>query len=686
MIPDPIKKAVKLSYQKLGQELAGFMPRKEQNFLVAEIVKTLCGEYASNKRILVAEAGTGIGKSLAYAQAAIPCAKQLNKKLVISTATLSLQEQLIHKDLPFFRSFSATEFSFTLVKGRQRYCCVQRLADLTAQEQQLSFSELLTVRPSPEQSALYRELWQAYNEGRWSGDRDSWPTQLDEAFWQSIAAERHHCNPILGHHAQCPFHQARSRLDEMDVLVVNHALLLADLALGGGVVLPPPEECFYILDEAHHLPTIARDQGAALCNLQVSQAWLAKMPHLGESAAKIVQNGHLARAVEEISHQVYACQHDIKQLVSLINNQSAWFKEDPHHRFPMEPLASPLAELVTSLAEQTRKLARNLERCQQALTESIKEGKGRQPAEEQLLAELGYALNRVTQMQELWHLYRSTGNTPPIAKWIVKEEAGQELTLHAAPLEMGGWLQQQLWSRCQGAIILSATLTALNRFDHFRAQAGLGSEDGTRYLRLKSPFDYQQAELLIPTISCEPSDPGYTLALIERLPDFLDGQLATLILFASYWQMQEVASGLRALGHTLLVQGEASREALLTLHKSRCEFGTPSILLGTGSFSEGLDLPGNQLTNLIITKLPFAVPTSPIEAALAEWVERKGGNPFLQITLPDASRKLIQACGRLIRKEGDSGRIVLLDRRLVTRHYGKGLLDALPPFRRSIHY
>ena len=183
---------------------------------------------------------------------------------------------------------------------------------------------------------------------------------------------------------------------------------------------------------------------------------------------------------------------------------------------------------------------------------------------------------------------------------------------------------------------------------------------------------------------CEPADPAFTHALIEQLPRYLAQQQASLILFASYWQMQEVATGLRNQGWSLLVQGEASRQALLALHRERCAHGTPSILLGTGSFSEGLDLPGEQLTNLIITKLPFAVPDSPIEAAMAEAVSRRGGNPFLQITVPEASRKLIQACGRLIRQEQDAGRIVLLDRRIVTRQYGRSLLQALPPFRCTI--
>ena len=149
--------------------------------------------------------------------------------------------------------------------------------------------------------------------------------------------------------------------------------------------------------------------------------------------------------------------------------------------------------------------------------------------------------------------------------------------------------------------------------------------------------------------------------------------------------MNDVASGLRQRGFELLVQGEASRDALLTLHALRCSGSGRSILFGSASFAEGVDLPGDLLTNLIITKLPFAVPTSPIESAMAEWVTTHGGNPFLQLTLPDASRKLIQACGRLIRKESDTGRVVILDNRVVTRHYGASLLAALPPFRRVLY-
>ncbi|MGO3228255.1 MAG: helicase C-terminal domain-containing protein, partial [Oceanisphaera sp.] len=192
-------------------------------------------------------------------------------------------------------------------------------------------------------------------------------------------------------------------------------------------------------------------------------------------------------------------------------------------------------------------------------------------------------------------------------------------------------------------------------------------------------------QLIIPDLACEPNHSDFNELLATQIPFWLKEQQASLVLFSSYRQMQQAAAALRAKGHSLLVQGEASRQALLQLHKDKCDGKQPSILFGTGSFSEGLDLPGHYLTNLIITKLPFAVPTSPVEEAMAEWITLCGGNPFMQLALPEASRKLIQACGRLLRTETDTGRIVLLDKRLVSKRYGPALLQALPPFNKQLH-
>ena len=260
--------------------------------------------------------------------------------------------------------------------------------------------------------------------------------------------------------------------------------------------------------------------------------------------------------------------------------------------------------------------------------------------------------------------------------------------MNVSPLEVGWQLDQQIWSRCIGAVLVSATLRALNSFGFFCRQAGISDkpEDGVKFLALASPFDYQnQAELLIPKMPCEPSATQFTQVLVDTLPELIQENKANLVLFSSYWQMNQVFDSIAPLfkksDWSIQVQGKTSRSEILNKHKTLVQCQKTSVLFGTGSFSEGLDLPGELLENLIITKIPFAVPTSPVEQAHAEYIESKGGNPFMQIAVPEASKKLIQSVGRLLRKERDFGRVVILDRRLVTKRYGQALIDSLPPFK-----
>lgn len=242
-----------------------------------------------------------------------------------------------------------------------------------------------------------------------------------------------------------------------------------------------------------------------------------------------------------------------------------------------------------------------------------------------------------------------------------------------------------MFSQAFATVLCSATLTTLNSFDYIKQELGLSQHPGLQTLKVDSPFDYQQkARLLLPKMQTDPSSDAFTDELIAKLPQYIDKTAGNLLLFASYWQMQKVVEALRVKGWSFLVQGEASRQSLLELHALKVKAGEGSILCGTQSFSEGLDLPGALLTNLVITKLPFAVPSSPLEEALSEAITKRGGNPFLQMTVPATARKLVQACGRLLRQEMDHGRIVILDRRLVTKTYGKAMLNALPPFSRTI--
>ncbi|MGL5596770.1 MAG: ATP-dependent DNA helicase DinG [Aeromonas sp.] len=689
MLSTRLKATIRHTYRQIADSLPGFVPRKEQNFLVAEIAKTLIGEYDKQRRILVAEAGTGIGKSLSYAQGAIPVARLTQKKLVISTATVALQEQLMHKDLPFYHRHSEQPFRFMLVKGRQRYCCAQLLEQAASGIEmanfEIDFGALSKQQPSDSDQARFKRLWQVYSDGKWDGDRDNWPEQISDTCWHHIAADRHTCNKALSHHQHCPFHRARNDMDSADVLVVNHALLLSDLTMGGGIILPPTDECLYVLDEAHHLPTIARDHGAASASIKGSRRWLEKLVQSAGKLARALNKESLLDPQQKLQDALSAIQPDLKALEQWLSANDQLFGQEPHYRFVEGILPDPLPMLVESLKESSKKALRALDRMQGVIGEALKDGELRHKDAEPLLAESGFHLQRLESFYTLWEMlgrHVPQGKTP-LARWMAKSDDG-DVWLHASPIEVGYLLEEWLWSKCLGAILVSATLTALSSFSYFRHQVGLREDDGTRYLRLKSPFDYHKAELYLPKMANEPSSPEFTSELITVLPAMLAGNEASLVLFSSYRQMNEVALGLRAKGISLLVQGEASRNALLTLHKQKCDGAQASILFGTGSFSEGLDLPGHYLTNLVVTKLPFAVPNSPVEAATAEWVEQRGGNPFLQLTVPEASRKLIQACGRLIRKETDRGRVTILDRRLLTKRYGKGLLDALPPFTRNI--
>ncbi|BBT95816.1 ATP-dependent DNA helicase DinG [Aeromonas veronii] len=689
MLSTRLKATIRQTYRQISDGLPGFVPRKEQNFLVAEIAKTLTGEYDKQRRILVAEAGTGIGKSLSYAQGAIPVARLTQKKLVISTATVALQEQLIHKDLPFYHRHSELPFRFMLVKGRQRYCCEHLLEQAASGAEmanfELDFGSLSKSKPSDSDKDRYQALWQAYTNGKWDGDRDNWPEPIPDTCWDRIAADRHTCNKALNHHQHCPFHRARNDMESADVLVVNHALLLSDLTMGGGIILPPPDECIYVLDEAHHLPTIARDHGAASASVKGSRRWLEKLVQSAGKLARTLNKESLLDPQLKLQDALASIQPDLKAVEQWLSANDRLFGSEPHYRFAEGVLPDPLPMLAENLKESSKKALRALDRMQGAIGEALKDGEIRRKEAEPLLAESGFHLQRLESFCALWEMlgrHVPTGKTP-LARWMAKSDDG-DIWLHASPIEVGYLLEEWLWSKCLGAVLVSATLTALSSFSYFRHQVGLKEHDGTRYLRLRSPFDYQKAELYLPKMEHEPNSPAFTNELISVLPRILAGKEASLVLFSSYRQMNEVAIGLRAKGLSLLVQGEASRNALLTLHKQKCDGGQASILFGTGSFSEGLDLPGHYLTNLVITKLPFAVPNSPVEEATAEWVEQRGGNPFLQLTVPEASRKLIQACGRLIRKEADRGRVTILDRRLLTKRYGRGLLDALPPFTRRI--
>jgi ATP-dependent DNA helicase DinG len=277
---------------------------------------------------------------------------------------------------------------------------------------------------------------------------------------------------------------------------------------------------------------------------------------------------------------------------------------------------------------------------------------------------------------------------PPAARWAVRQrwDHAEDITLFSSPVLADNLLYSRLWSRAYGAVLTSATLTALGRFDRLRSRAGL--PEASRYLVVPSSFRYaEMATVEVPAMVAMPTDDGFADALVKRLPELWAGEKATLVLFTSRRQMQQVRDALAPeYPELILTQDDMAKNEVLRVHCSRVDEGKPSVLFGVASFAEGIDLPGRYLHHVVITRLPFSVPDDPIEASLAEWVTQRGGNPFMEITVPDASVKLVQAVGRLLRTEQDTGRVTILDRRIVARRYGQLLLDALPPFRRIIEH
>jgi len=692
MLSDKIKQVIRTSYKAIGENMTNFNPRKQQTFLIAEIAKTLAGEYDKARKIITIEAGTGTGKSLAYSLGSIPLALSRDKKVIISTATVALQEQLVDKDLPFLKEHSGLDFSFTLVKGRQRYVCRQKLAAAVTNGDEPQAGFTFAQKPRASDVNILNAMHKKLNDNSWQGDLDSWPDSVPHYVWQQIQCDKHSCLKHLSEHAHCPFHKARETMEMSDVLVINHSLLLADLELGGGKILPAPEDVFYIIDEAHHLPKVTRDHSSANVTVKGAIDWLAKLKETGDKISQLIKS---QRAISPALKLGDDCQDLIVELQKVYtfieNNKDAYFYKEKQYRFENGVLPKTLKTWAEDISELSKKSLAHINKLYNYLMESVKDGDTQMYLAEPLLAESGFMIQRLENLSALWQMYDKTDHEKgaPLARWIELSEGKRaDYVLCASPIEVGFTLEDKLWSKCDGAVLCSATILALNSFDHFRFQAGLKADDGTQYQQVNSPFDYaNKAQLVIPKMDNEPSADNFTDELVERLPDFIDQGSSTLVLFSSYWQMEKVAKALRE-QHKLdiQIQGEQSRQHIIEKHKKNCDSDKQSIIFGTQSFSEGLDLPGNYLNNLIITKLPFSVPTSPVEEAQAEYVSAKGGNPFMSLSVPDTSKKLVQATGRLLRNESDEGTITLLDRRVVSKRYGKQLLDSLPPYKRVIQY
>ncbi len=713
MLSAELKSQIQGAYSRF-LEAKKLKPRYGQRLMIAEVARTLGaietdaeGRRQGEPAVVAVEAGTGTGKTVAYSLAAIPVAKAAGKRLVIATATVALQEQIVNKDLPDLMRNSGLSFSFALAKGRGRYLCLSRL-DLLLQEgqaqsatAQLFEEEGFRIDVDEASQKLFTQMIERLAGNRWDGDRDAWPQAIEDDTWSRLTTDHSQCT---GRHCpnfqQCAFYRAREGMTKVDVIVTNHDMVLADLALGGGAVLPDPRDTLYVFDEGHHLPDKAIGHFAHYTRLRSTADWLGQVEkNLTRLLAQHPLPGELGRLIEAVPELVrelrtqqqfmYAA---CEQLADFRPGEDMEGRDRPRHRFAGGVVPEHLRELGLELKKGFSRLVdlftRLTERLKEAMDGEPGSGLASQQAEEWYPL-FGSLLARAEGNWQLWTAFtlEDAEDSPPMARWLTLSESGalHDIEVDASPILAAETLRCNLWNVAYGALVTSATLTALNSFDRFRMRAGLPKSAVTAVV--PSPFAHAEAGLLrVPDLKADPREaPAHTAAIVRELPRLVEGARGTLVLFSSRRQMQDVFDGLeRDWRKRVLIQGNLSKQETLNRHKARVDAGEPSVLFGLASFAEGVDLPGAYCEHVVIAKIPFAVPDDPVEAALAEWIEARGGNPFMEIAVPDASLRLVQACGRLLRTEQDRGTITLLDRRVVTQRYGKAILDALPPFRREI--
>ncbi len=611
----------------LARSLEGFAYRPQQ-LAMAEAV----ADHLARGGTLIAEAGTGTGKTFAYLVPVL----QSRQKVIISTGTRNLQDQLFLRDLPRLREAMASPARVALLKGRANYLCVHRM-DMALQDPRghgrESLRWLLKVRD-----------WSALTQRGDIAELADIPE--DAPIWPQVTSTSENC---LGQEcpslARCHLVEARRRAQEADLVVVNHHLLCADFALkdeGFGQLLPDADA--FVIDEAHQLPGVASSFfGTSVSTRQLldlcRDARLEYQREAGDMPVLLERVDQLAKSAR-----------DLRLAFGQAVRRGSWREIDT------EP------GLLAALDDSRGRLG-DLEQGLQAI-----EGRGQ--GVDACLARSAMLGSQLAELLE-------SGTDSAQVRWF--ETHQQSLRLHRTPLDVGEVFSAQMQCRPAAWVFTSATLAVGDSFEHFQQQLGLAEAHSEQW---ESPFNYaEQALWFVPRGMPQPSDPGYTAAVVDlALPIITASKGRAFLLFTSHRALREAAEQLADRTElTLLVQGEAPKNELL----NRFVDHGNAVLLGSASFWEGVDVRGAALSVVLIDKLPFASPGDPVLQARLDAIRREGGNPFIQQQLPQAAIALKQGAGRLIRDSGDRGVLVLCDPRLLRRGYGRVLVDAMPGFART---
>jgi ATP-dependent DNA helicase DinG len=644
--------------------------------------------------VLLLEAGTGVGKSFAYLVPALAWARANGERTIVSTNTINLQEQLVGKDLPLLREALAggeRPPTFALLKGWRNYLCLARLHQAVGAQR-----SLLEPDKYDELKGLF--AWA----GRTSdGTLADLPVPPSSEVWDEVCAEADLCPRLQCQHFDaCFLFRARRRAAEADVVVVNHHLLAADLAVRRAsdnwreaAVLPPYDRL--ILDEAHHLEDVAASHlGAQVTSRGIrrllgrfernGKGLLPTLAHDLTAAGDLLSRASLDLLRGRLLPAVLDARRAADQLILRLH---ARVEPEPGGVLRLtDEFANDAvwAEGLERELDATLIAFRAIRDCVETIADRMA-GSELTERRQQLLGELRGVMRRLETVSDAMNqaLRPARGGSPTV-RWLERSgPKGQQVSLAAVPLDLAPILREAIFDRVRTVALTSATLAAGGEFEFLESRLGLAIEPNpvTTKAVLPSPFDFgSQCLFGIPNDVPDPreDEAGHTAAVMQVVHDLAwasDGGM--FVLFTSHRALQRVAVELRgAAGERwpILVQGEAPRDVLLQRFR---ELGR-AILLGTDSFWEGVDVPGRALRSLVLTKLPFKVPSEPITAARLERLAEQGEDGFMRYLLPHAALKLKQGFGRLIRTRQDVGAVVLLDKRVITKRYGPLVLGGLP--------